>query len=347
MPSWRTLLPIVAFAWCSAIAAYGQNPAQTIVLPPVELTPNETAQINVVSSARNYPGWTFWDTCQVSVTFYGAGGSAVGTPVTFTVGKGAEITSVQMPYASTGAKGSVAPVTARIALTPDAASGSTLSPPIPPCTVAFSLQTFDTATGATHAFVSGQAALASQPQAIVGGVTGFPCPYPDDSCDSVYQRMPNQVIVLPPVSLATTETAQVDLASSAAGYSTSPEACNASVTFYGADGVALGTPTVFALGKAPEVFSAQLPYASTGGKISSTAVSAQIAFTALPITVPYGGSAIPPCAIAFSMKTFDAATGVTHAFVAGQSTQAETNLPVVGAPAEPPRQRRRPQGPVR
>ena len=336
MPGWRILLPIVAFAWCSVIVAYGQNPAQTIVLPPVELTPNETAQINVVSSARNYPGWTFWDTCQVSVTFYGPDGSAVGRPVTFTAGNGAEITSVRMPNAHPRT------VTAQIALTPDAASGSTLSPPIPLCAIAFSLQTFDTATGATHAFVSGQAAQAETMQATVGGATVLPCP---ESCDEVYFSVPSQVIVLPPVSLATTETAQVDLVSSAAGHSESPGPCDASVTFYGADGVSLGTPTSFAVGKAPEVFSAQLPYASTGTKLSSTAISAQIALTALPLTVAYR-SAIPPCVIAFSMKTFDVATGVTHAFVAGQSTQAETNLPVVGAPAGSPGHRR-PRGPVR
>jgi hypothetical protein len=324
----------VGLAWCAVIAAHGQ---QTIVLPPVDLAPTETAQVNIMSSAANYSGWSFVETCQVSVTFYGAGGSALTTPATFTVGKAPLIVSVQLPHALTDDRAAVAPVTAQIVLTPPSqGSFSTASPPIPACPIAFSLQTFDTATGATHAFVPGQAAETRQSN--VGGGAVLPCLYPGNICDSVYGYLPSQVIVLPPVSLTTTETAQVDLVSSADGFGGSLEACIASVTFYGADGSAIGAPANFAVdktsriflpaGKAPRIFSAQLPYAATGAKSASTAVSAQIALTPITIPIPYRATA-PPCVIVFSMKTFDAATHVTHAYVAGQSMPAASN-PVTG-----------------
>jgi len=74
------------------------------------------------------------------------------------------------------------------------------------------------------------------------------------------------------------------------------------------------------MGEIPRVFSAQIPYALTGAKAVSTSISAQIALLALPVTATYR-SAVPPCVVAFSMRTFDAATGVTHAFVAGALTQ--------------------------
>lgn len=143
--------------WCIGNAAYGQNP-QTIVLPPVGLATTETAQINVMSAAAGYPGGAFVTSCQVSVTFYGSDGSALGKATEFTVGNIGQIFSAKLPYAVTGATGLRTSVGARIALTPAPSAFSTLSPPIPPCAVAFSLETFDTATGVTHAFVSGQAA---------------------------------------------------------------------------------------------------------------------------------------------------------------------------------------------
>ena len=68
----RTQLVSVFFALASAIAQAGQ----TIVLPPVDLAISETAQVNIMSSAASYPGWSFVVACQASVTFYGADGSA-------------------------------------------------------------------------------------------------------------------------------------------------------------------------------------------------------------------------------------------------------------------------------
>jgi hypothetical protein len=151
-----------------------------------------------------------------------------------------------------------------------------------------------------------------------------------------YEFSPSQVIVLPPLNLAASETVQIGLVSSAAGYSESPGACTGSVSFYGANGSVIGVPTAFNIDKRPLIFSAQLPYAATGANVPRSAVSAQIALTASPITVAYL-SATPPCVIAFSMKTFDTATGVTHAFVAGQSAQPAANAAIVEPASTVPR----------
>ncbi len=164
----RVLIACLPGIWCIAVAAYGQNP-QTIVLPPVTLAPSETAQVNIASAAAGYPGGAFVTSCQVSITFYGADGSALGKAAEITVGSSGQIYSAKLPYATTGATSTPSVVGTRISLTPAPVAVSTLSPPIPPCAVAFSLETYDTATGVTHAFVSGQAAQGTTaPEPTVG-----------------------------------------------------------------------------------------------------------------------------------------------------------------------------------
>ena len=97
--------------WCVSAHA-----GQTVVLPPVELAPGQTAQVNIMSSAASYPGWSFVIACQASVVFYGAGGSPLTAPATFTVGADSRILSVHIPYEITGAGTTVAPVTAQVSL---------------------------------------------------------------------------------------------------------------------------------------------------------------------------------------------------------------------------------------
>jgi hypothetical protein len=131
-----------------------------------------------------------------------------------------------------------------------------------------------------------------------------------------------ETILLPPVSLAATETAQALIMSSAAAYvgDTFVTNCNAAVTFYGADGSVLGTATDFTVTGSRQIFSAELPYASTGAS-SVTAISAQIALTPMSFVASIFTPPIPPCAVAFSLLTYDTATGVTHAVVTGWAAQ--------------------------
>jgi len=349
MISCRVLFSYIAGLWYAAIAAYGQ-PSQTIVLPPVALAAAETAQINVMSSAANYPGWSLVTPCSASVTFYGADGSVIGAPTTLVVGgtlgpvvlgEAAQIFSAQLPYASTGVKASSTVISAQIALAGNPFTASTPSPPIPVCAVAFSLQTFDAVTGVTHAYVTGEAAQDNTNVATIGAVSVLPCLSGHNSCEMIFswESTPTQVIVLPPVRLASTETAQIDLISSVAGFTGVPAAsCDGSMRFFGADGSAIGTTANFLVGGTtpPGVVSAQLPYVSSGATGSPATVSAQIALTPHG-AVLYPASAVPKCVVAFSMKTFDTATGVTHAFVTGQSVQDTASTATAGPVSAPAR----------
>src|SRR5580704_10595143 len=81
---------------------------------------------------------------------------------------------------------------------------------------------------------------------------------------AAYGQSPEKIF-LPPVNLAASETAEVQITSSAAAYVGDDFVanCNAVVTFFGADGSALGTASNFAVGDTRQIFSAELPYAST------------------------------------------------------------------------------------
>jgi hypothetical protein len=119
----------------------------------------------------------------------------------------------------------------------------------------------------------------------------------------------------PPVGLASSETAQVNLvniapASTASG-ATAP-ACTGTITFTNASGKTIGTPTSFT---------------TTGSQVSST----QLAFSQLAASGTRGEflatvqltTAFPPvaaCSLVFSLETFDNSSGVTHVYLGNSST---------------------------
>lgn len=121
----------------------------TASLPPVGLASTETAQVNLVNTAPA-PLSGPAPSCTGSVAFYAAGGSLIGASSTFTVGSG-QIESVKLPYDLTEASGGRTVVRAEIVLTVQTTSVSQA----PACILVSSLETYDTATGVTHAFVSG------------------------------------------------------------------------------------------------------------------------------------------------------------------------------------------------
>jgi hypothetical protein len=128
MISRRVLLSCVTGRWGAPVTVCGQIPTHTIVLPPVGLAPTETAPINIMSSAADYPGWSFVMTCQASVTFYGSNGSARGAPTMFSVGKLGQV--FPAVSALTGAKGSNTVVRRRRAPQAHEASWKILKPGI-------------------------------------------------------------------------------------------------------------------------------------------------------------------------------------------------------------------------
>ncbi len=293
---------------CAAVAAYGQSP-QTIFLPPVNLAATETAQIEITSSAAAYVGQALLTTCNAALTFYGAGGSVIGTPAHFTIADTRQIFSVELPYASAGAGGLSTAISARIALTITPFTGSVLAPPMPPCALAYSLRTFDSATAVTHAFVTSWAAQGTT----LGAGAAIPA----------FAQLPRN-IVLPPVGLAATETAEVNLVNVAAASSAGIAAsCQGSVSFYDAGGSPIGASAAFTVGTG-QIYSAKLPYASMGAAGPSTVVRAEIAPSLAPSTEWFVAAQTPPCELVFALETYDSATGITHALVSGSTAQGST-----------------------
>jgi hypothetical protein len=125
----------------------------TASLPPVGLASTETAQVNLVNTVPA-PSSGPAPSCTGSVAFYAAGGSLIGAATGFTVASG-QIFSVKLPYDLAEASGGRTVVRAEIVLTVQSGSNSQAPYPPPACILVSSLETYDTATGVTHAFVSG------------------------------------------------------------------------------------------------------------------------------------------------------------------------------------------------
>jgi hypothetical protein len=147
-----------------AICAFGQfanstgtspntnTTTTTSSLPPVGIGATETAQVILTNTAAASSNATVAanepaPSCNGSVTFYNAGGTMIGTATTFTLTSG-QIAQVSLPYASTASasvRELIRPVVSLNITFPDAA----------PCSLSYSLATFDTATGVTHAIIVG------------------------------------------------------------------------------------------------------------------------------------------------------------------------------------------------
>jgi hypothetical protein len=129
--------------------------------------------------------------------------------------------------------------------------------------------------------------------------------------------------VLPPISLAGSETIEISVIS-AAGRS-ALGTCTGTISFFGPDGTPIATPTNFSIDDKAVIHTVNFPYTDIGAKELVVPVSAEIALTASPITTPYHATT-PPCIVNFSARIFDPVTGATHASIAGQSSQVESGI---------------------
>jgi hypothetical protein len=142
-----------------AVSAFGQTtgPASTstfsVYLPPIGLAATETAQVNVVNTAQ-LPLSEVGPLCSGTIVFYGGadGYSILGKIAPFQVTFG-QMFSAGLPYPATGVSGSRTVIRAEITLSPfkvltDTGIQNTQ------CSLAASLETFDTVTGVTHVVVS-------------------------------------------------------------------------------------------------------------------------------------------------------------------------------------------------
>ena len=147
---------------------------------------------------------------------------------------------------------------------------------------------------------------------------------------------------LPPVGLASTETAQVNLVNTVPTPSSDlAPSCASSVAFYAAGGSLIGAATGFTVGSG-QIFSVKLPYDLADASGGRTFVRAEIVLTVQTVSIsqaPSQPSTQPPaCILVSSLEMFDIATGVTHAFVSSGTAQGlPLNIRNVQFPVTAPR----------
>jgi hypothetical protein len=160
------LLLVVVSLWTGA--AVGQQASTSSIiprivnLPVVNLASSETAQISVVNLAPSVmsvaigggvPTQGITASCTGGITFFGPTGTAIGAGASFTVGSG-QIFSASLPYADisqnnvVSANGGRTPIRAVVTVTQTVGSGVS-------CSLASSLETYDTSTGVTNVHIDG------------------------------------------------------------------------------------------------------------------------------------------------------------------------------------------------
>jgi len=178
------LIAFGAVLFMVAFCAFGQTTSTNTItytttsnLPPVGLAPSETAQVILVNTASAPATASTTATpapCTGSVAFFNASGTQIGTG-TFSVAAG-KMSSVSLAGSSL-VPASRAIIRAEIVNTvtvtetmtgvpvsiPSGTSSGTLILAAPSCTLGSSLEIFDTATGAIHAFIPGNAVQSAVP----------------------------------------------------------------------------------------------------------------------------------------------------------------------------------------
>jgi hypothetical protein len=175
----KLILSLTVIAGAVAQTALAQPPSATLPpptftrnssFPPVGLAASETMQVNVANLAENPATVTSTSpaaSCTGSISFFNAAGTPIGTATSFTVTAG-ETQSVTMTLAKAGITG-----TTRAEIRAVIRSTVTEGRDAPPCSLASSLETFDTTLGVTHVYLTGPTAQYSVgPVAIV--LTGAP-----------------------------------------------------------------------------------------------------------------------------------------------------------------------------
>jgi len=150
----RSIFSFVAIAGWTAAAAFAQ-PTTTSTLtrqfsfPPIGLAPTETAQITVINMASN-PTNGNAASCTGAMTFMsvptnGSAGSVIGSATNFTVTAGANASA---KLSGGGLFAARQEIRGTVTLTLSAATAA-------PCSLSIVLETYDTGTGATHAWLNG------------------------------------------------------------------------------------------------------------------------------------------------------------------------------------------------
>jgi len=149
-----TLILVALSASAQTTATTSTDTPSSPQFPPIGIAVSETAQVNVTNTALPPFNGGAAPICNGTVVFYGgADGRTIVGPVTAFQVQYGQISSVPLPYALTGASGSRAVIRVEITLSP-VLFPTAAGPVVSPCTLATSLETYDTVTGVTHAVVS-------------------------------------------------------------------------------------------------------------------------------------------------------------------------------------------------
>ena len=165
------------------------SPAYSIPynFPPIGLAFTETLQINVISQP-SVPAISPYGTCDLcstfgvtapvttttppiamptvctgTVTFNDSAGKTIGSPIPFSIGVSGQVFSAPLPFSATRFTGFRGIVVASLLQTVPASTGA--------CSLAMSLETFDTNTGVTHAVLNGSGQTAAFASFIVGAAS--------------------------------------------------------------------------------------------------------------------------------------------------------------------------------
>jgi hypothetical protein len=115
-------------------------------------------------------------------------------------------------------------------------------------------------------------------------------------------------LAFPPVGLAFSETAQINVVNTATNLSNGTAAsCTGTISFNTSTGAAAETPVKFTV-TAGQIFSAEL----TAAKLGVTNGSRAEFIGSVQVTP----TAKTPCSLTISLETFDSVTGVTHLYLA-------------------------------
>jgi hypothetical protein len=116
----------------------------------------------------------------------------------------------------------------------------------------------------------------------------------------------------PPVGLASSETAQINVANLASNSAKGTAAsCSGTIAFLNSSGVTIGSATPFTV-TSGQIYSVSLPFAKTGASVR----------TEIRGVIGYSTTSDVPCTLSSSLETYDSTTGVTHIFLSNDATAA-------------------------
>lgn len=147
----RSLLLLSTVALCVTAQTTTNTNTYTrdYVFPPVGLGGTETASITVVNTATSSSAEGGQSgqapSCTGTISFSNASGT-IGTPKSFTVGANG-FDTVTLSFADAGLTGSRGEILGKVSLTLTAGTPA-------PCSLSFSLETYDSTTFATHVVMS-------------------------------------------------------------------------------------------------------------------------------------------------------------------------------------------------